>query len=119
MDDDRKWHLAWAQLDAFQKNLPSLVEEKHVAEFHDILKLLDEATGEDISAFRIPDEEVKPRITGILRPAFSGRRPGHTSYSDKKYCDRNLMLRKIDAVYGYFKRLQPPPEKPHKPKLGF
>jgi hypothetical protein len=114
MDSDRQWHLAWAQLEALRKNLPEQVEEKHVSEFHSILNLLHEATSEDISSFRIPEEEVKPIIAGVLRP--TRRRPGHTTYSSKKYCDRDLMLRKIDAVFGYFKRLEPPPEKS---KYGF
>jgi hypothetical protein len=115
MDDDRKWHLAWAQLDAFSKNLPGSIEEKHVAEFHAALDLLYEATGEDISPFRIPDEEVKPVPTSIRRRSYSWR-PGRTTYSAEKYCDRDLMLRKIDAVCGYFKKLQPPPGPP---KYGF
>jgi hypothetical protein len=119
MDDDRKWHLAWAQLDAFSKNLPTYVEEKHVVEFHSLLNLLHEATGEDVSPFRIPDNEVKPKPTGALRPSYSGRSPGAIAYSTKKYCDRDLMLRKIDAVYGYFKRLDQPPPPPEKPKYGY
>jgi hypothetical protein len=95
MDDDRKWHLAWAQLDAFSKNLPQSIEEKHVTEFHRLLDLLREATGEDISAFRIPDEEVKPILTSFQRGGYSGR-PGRATYSTKKYCDcdRDLMVRK-------------------------
>ena len=111
MDDDRKWHLAWAQLDAFANNLPSSIEEKHVTEFHGILLLLHEATGEDIAAFNIPNDEVKRRITSIQRSGFSGK-PGSVTYSTKKYCDRDLMLRKIDAVRGYFTRIQPSPAKP-------
>ncbi len=111
MDDvDRKWHLAWAQLDAFSKNLPSSIEEKHVAEFHAILALLNEATGEDISPFLIPDEEVKPQIASV-RPA--GRRsPALVNYTKQKYCAHDLMLRKIDAVYGYFRSIQAPVQKP-------
>lgn len=72
MDDDRKWHLAWAQLDPFSNNLPSSIEEKHVVEFHSILSLLHEATGEEMAAFHIPDDEVKPGITSIQRTGLSG-----------------------------------------------
>lgn len=119
MDDDRKWHLAWAELGAFQKNLPQSVEEKHVAEYHHLLDLLRESSGEDTSIFRIPDQEVKPRITGILRPSFSGRRPGRIDYSDTKYCDRELMLRKLDSLYAYFRSIQPAAATSAKPKYGF
>ena len=49
MDEYRKWHLAWAKLDAFSKDLPTSILEKHVTEFHGILDLLREASGEDVS----------------------------------------------------------------------
>jgi hypothetical protein len=112
MDDDRKWHLAWAQLDAFSNNLPHTITEKHVAEFHAILDLLHEASGEEVSAFRIPDDEVRATPTSVRRQSYSGRIPGHVTYSKEKYCDRSLMLRRIEAVRGYFARIQPPPAKP-------
>lgn len=117
MDADRKWHLAWAQLDAFKKNLPGSVEEKHVTEFHAILMMLQEASGEDVSPFRIPDDELRRAITSIRRG--TRRFPSRASYSKEKHCDPNLMSRQIDAVYGYFKRLQPPPGEPEKNKYGF
>jgi hypothetical protein len=117
MDAQKTWSLAWAKLDAFAKNLPDSVEEKHVAEFHSILDLLHESSGEDTSPFRIPDTEVTPRIASVLRP--TRRSPGHATYTTKKYCDDDLMRRKVDEVYGYFKNIQPPPEEPPKPKYGF
>jgi hypothetical protein len=115
MDQNRKWSLAWSELDSLRKNLPQSIMEKHVAEFHRILSLLHEATGEEISAFRIPDEEVKPVITSARRTSYTGR-PGGRTYSDEKYCDRDLMMRKIDATYGYFSSLMPPAQTP---KFGF
>lgn len=106
--------MAWAQLGALKSNLPVSVEEKHVAEFHTILKLLFEATAEDTSVFRIPEEDVKPRLISVVRASF--RAPGRSTYSDKKFCDRNLFLRRIEAVYTYFNGIQGPAGKP---KYGF
>lgn len=111
MDNFRKWHLAWAQFDAFEKNLPSSIREKHVVEYHGILDLLHEVTGEDVSAFRIPDDELKRKLTSKV-PG----RPHTATYSDDRFCDRGLMSRRLDAVRGYFERIQPPEEKP---KMGF
>ena len=118
MDEDRKWHLAWAQLDAFSKNLPSNVREADVEEFHRYLDLLHDVTGEDISPFRIPQDDVRPHVMSMSRAAF-GRPARKTMYSKDRYCDRNLMVRKLDAVYNYFKSIQPPPESPEPPRFGF
>ena len=114
MDNDRKWSLAWARLGALRDHLPSLVAEPEVAEFHEILTLLQESSGEDTSPFRIRDEDVKPILTAV-RPA--GRRlPALKMYSQKPYCDRELMLRKISTVYAFFEGIQTPPAKP---RVGF
>lgn len=118
MDANRKWHLAWAQIDSFSKNLPSSILEKHVTEFHGLLDLLHDATGEDVSAFRIPEGEIKPVVTSFRRAGYSGR-PGSVAYSKEKYCDHDLMMRRLDALRGYFTRIQPPPEDPQKPKYGY
>ena len=114
MDDARKWHVATAQLDAYAKNLPDLyaLPENLVTEFHAILKLLEEATGEDLAPFRVTDSDVKPIPMSATRA--SRRQPGTVYYTEAKYCDRNLMLRKIDGVRGYFQRLYPQ----HEPKYG-
>jgi len=111
MDDYRKWHLAWAKLDAFSKDLPTSILEKHVTEFHAILDLLHEASGEDVSPFRIPDEEVKPVVT-----SFVMGKPGSATYSRNKHCDKNLLVRRINEVRNYFERISPPAERP---KMGF
>jgi hypothetical protein len=111
MDDFRKWHLAWAKLDAFSKDLPNSIVERHVSEFHGILHLLSEASGEDVTPFLIPSEEVKPIITSLL-PG----RPNSATYSRDKHCDKNLMVRRINEVRNYFDRITPPAERP---KMGF
>jgi hypothetical protein len=114
MDDDRKWALAWAKLAALRDHLPSLVGEREVAEFHEVLALLHEATREDTSPFRMPEEAVRPIITSI-RPA--GRRtPARMTYSNKPYCEQSLMVRKISAVYAFFEGIAPPAAKP---RVGF
>lgn len=114
MNNDRKWQLAWAKFDAFKENLPSWIGESDVAEFHSILDLLQESSGEDTSPFRIPVDAINPRITS---KRFGGRRhPSRTTYSNKKYCDDDVMRRKIAEVENYFRNIQPPPREP---KYGF
>ena len=115
MDDGRKWHLAWAQLDAFTNHLPMSVKEKHVIEFHSILDLLQESSGEETQMFRIPDGELQRKVTSPTRMIMSGR-PGTVTYSEGRYCDHDLMMRRIEAIRNYFIRIQPPEMKP---RVGF
>lgn len=103
MDEARKWNLAWSHLEAFEKHMPNSIEEKHVAEFHGIVDLFRDATNEDVSPFRIPDAELKPIPVSARRG--TRRSPGQVWYSDEKYCDRDLMLRKIATLRGYFDKL--------------
>jgi hypothetical protein len=63
------------------------------------------------SAFRIPDDELKRKLTSMV-----AGRPQTATYSDDKFCDRGLMSRRLDAVRGYFARIAPPEEKQ---KMGF
>ena len=116
MDDDRRWHLAWAKLEAFKKNLPSNIEEKHVSEFHEVLDLLASASGEDVAPFRIPDSEVKPRAMRMMSSDFGSHSGPNVRYTHERYCARELMVRQIDEVIGYFQRILPPDQKR---KYGF
>src|SRR5438094_519189 len=51
----------------FEKALPGYLDESTVSQFHEIVTLFEEASGEDLSLFRIPDAEVKPRVVRIGR----------------------------------------------------
>jgi hypothetical protein len=107
MEQERKWRLASAKLNALLQNAPQSIEEQLVVEFHQILNLFAEATGEDVAPFRVPDKELKREITSAQRINYSGRL-GRVTYSDRKYCDRNLFLRKAQEVKEYFANIQSP-----------
>ena len=59
MADDKQWALAWAKFEAMYKNLPASVTENHVRDFHEILGLLEKASGEDLTSFRVSDSRVQ------------------------------------------------------------
>jgi hypothetical protein len=65
MADDRQWALAWAKFEAMYKNIPTPVTEVHVRDFHEILDLLQRASGEDLASFRVSDSRLKPRMTSF------------------------------------------------------
>ncbi len=118
MDDARKRSLALAQFDAFRNHPPSAFDEDEVTQFHQIVTSLEEAWGEDLSAFRIPDSRMKRRVisVGPVR-ARPGRPPsGGRKMSDKRYCDGSFMRRQMEGIVSYFQNLQAPSERR---KIGF
>ena len=110
MTDDKKWALAWAKFDAMYKNLPNMVTENHVGDFHQILGLLTEASGEDLESFQVPESRIGRRVTSFNMLS------GSKTYSEERYCEKAYLLTQMDAVRGYFANLYPTPAKP---PIGF
>jgi hypothetical protein len=110
MADDRQWALAWAKFEAMYKNLPDYLTEDDVRDFHGILDLLQQASGEDLKSFRIPDSRVERRETS------SSYVTGRQDYSRARYCERAYFLTQMDGVRGYFANLHPAARKP---QVGF
>jgi hypothetical protein len=118
MDDARNRSLALAKFYAFRNNPPRAFDEDAVTQFHQIVTALEEAFGEDLSSFRIPDSQMKRRVVSVgpvrARP---GRPPsGGRKMSDKQYCDDSFMRRQIEGIESYIQNLHPPPERG---KIGF
>jgi hypothetical protein len=104
MRDEKEWQRALAEFRAMQGNIPGYISEGFVREYHGILDRMTTASGEDFESFRIPQSELKPRVTGF-RPA--GRRsPGATYYSKDNFCDSNLFQRKIDSLASYLPAIE-------------
>ena len=88
---------AYARLVALKSNLPeqTSVRAEYAQEFEAILDLLQETSGYDLRSFRVPPTEIKPRVTS------SG--PHGVTYSKKPFCERSLLMMKIDGVLTFFK----------------
>lgn len=113
-DTTRETHRrALAMLSALRKNVDTIqgaVEEKYVTEFHAALDSL-EATGIDVSQFRIPDSEVKPIVFRPINTLhFRGQRPSRPTYSEESYVDKPLLLTKLDAAIESMMMLSPDAE---------
>jgi hypothetical protein len=70
----------------------------------------------NLSAFRIPDSEITQKIIAVQRAPRSGRFPGRTQMSEKRYCNEKFARRQVEGIVLYFQNMQPPPERP---KFGF
>lgn len=107
MDDRQQWHVAWARFTAFKTSPPSRWHARAVEEFHAILSALEAASaGDDLTAFRIPKDRMKPRVNS-RRPA-TFRTPGHVDYSNELYCDDpEYAKRQLKGVADYFDSRNP------------
>jgi hypothetical protein len=116
VDNTSKQGLAWARFQALRSNSPNWWDERDVSQFHEIVSALEGAYAVNLSSFRIPNAELKPRIVGVQRAPRSGRFPARRQMSDKRYCNEQFARRQMEGIALYFQSLQPPPERQ---KLGF
>jgi len=100
MPDRKKFAMAYAQLDALRRNIPSFLDESRVKDYHSIVDALQDSSGDDLSNFRIQPQEMKPKVISVRRGSYGGG-PGHVTYSDKKYCDQGVFARQVEALWLY------------------
>ena len=104
MIDQKKWNVGRCQLDALRRNIPAWKDEKRVSEYHAILDLLQEASNDTFSYFRIPRVELEPKVVSWT-PA-THRRRGSVNYSQKVYCDDDFFIRKVEAASQFASDLE-------------
>jgi hypothetical protein len=100
IEDEKKWNLGVAKLGAFMQTVRAPYDEDVVAHFHEIVMLLEQASVEDLSHFKIPAEKMKPRVISAQPMSYDGR-PGHVRYADKKHCDSSYFLSQVHALANY------------------
>ena len=82
------------------QHLSSSVDEEIVERFHAIVRILEQASGEDLSIFKIPNEKLAPRITSVRRGSYGGG-PGSATYSERKYCDDGYFRSQVHGLSNY------------------
>jgi hypothetical protein len=91
---------AYSRLKSLRQNVPTgSIETKFVEEFHQILELLEGASGTTLENFRIPASEIRPIVTG------GNYLTGEQRYSNKPYCDYHFFVMKVDGVLTMFELL--------------
>jgi hypothetical protein len=99
MGDARLQSLAWAKLIALRCNPPRDWDEPTVSQFHDILRDLEAAFGQELGPFRIPNEKLCPQPSGPSRYAGHGRPALPAPMSAMRYCPGEFALRQIEGVF--------------------
>lgn len=105
VQDAKKWNLGIAKLGALMVHCPLDVDEGDVVQFHEIVALLEEASGEDFSTFRIPSQKLAVRATSMQPGGFRMGR-GSVTYSDKKYCDSRYFRGQLHGLANFVTILQ-------------
>ncbi|MGA7968074.1 MAG: hypothetical protein WB983_05540 [Terriglobales bacterium] len=103
----------YAQLLSLKQNLPNAgeVTKRWLDDFHSILDTVEKETGEDLKAFRVPQEDVHPQLISVRRG--TRRAKGSATYGSNMMVSRARLIVKVDAVLGYFQMqfAAPPAEK--------
>jgi hypothetical protein len=105
MDDSTKWNLGVAKLSGFRAHVRPPYREEEVGDFHGIVTLLEEATGADLSHFKIPAEKMQREVIGAQRGSYSGR-PGRVFYGSKKSVDSGFFRAQLDGLASYLPTLE-------------
>ncbi len=102
---------AYALLTSLRQNLPGHpeVEERWVREYHEAVTKIEGATKKDLSEFRVSHDSLERLV------ASSNYLTGEVTYRNGLWCERSVLLQKIDAILTYFTGVQAP----DKDKIGF
>ena len=105
MKDEKRWNLGLSKLHGFEENLPASIDEECVNHYHAIVAILEEASGEDLSQFKISPDRVKPRIVSVTPGSHYGG-PSRVQYSDRRYCDGDHFKSQLAGLLKYLPLLQ-------------
>jgi hypothetical protein len=101
IQDGKQWDLGVSKLTGFMKHVREPFDEGHVEQFHGIVTILEGASGEDLSHFKISYDKLQPRIVSAQITTDFSSRPGRVIYSKKKYCDAGYFRSQIDGLASY------------------
>lgn len=93
-----KLQKVFAQLSALKANLPEghHANEKYVSTYNSLVNDLSVGLGESLEEFSVPGNEIKQRVTS------SNYLTKEVNYSKDKWCERSVLLMKLDSLLGYF-----------------
>ena len=110
MADQDKLLRAFARISSIKETMPDNfeVEERWVKEFHSALEQVSTEIDSDLSEFQLDQG-------ALYRSVAGSSMDGEISYRKGLWCERSVLLQKVEAVLTYLQLLLQPPEK----KIGF
>ena len=98
MHNQTKWNIAVVRFAGFASNLSLSPDEDDVSEYHDIIKLFEDAHGQDLSRFRIAPDQVKPDADSAT---MASRSSWQTRYPKKNLVEFTYFRGQIRALMDY------------------
>jgi hypothetical protein len=103
MADEKALKHALTRFRGFRSHVSGSVTVQMVEEYHSILTMLQEASGENLIAFAIRDCVINQRIVSEVRRYRTHFRSAvEPQYSSQRYCDKDIFKAKMDQLWGYF-----------------
>jgi hypothetical protein len=100
MQDHTQWTLACARIEMFRLNLPGLIDEDCVKDYHQIVESLEKAGEIDLSHFTIESARLEFQIMRS-RSAGDVYPPQRIQYSSKRYCDRIFFCTQLERLVHF------------------
>lgn len=102
---------SYAILGSLKQNIPEghEVEGRWVQEYGKEIENLEKSLYVDLSGFKVPHDALH------RSPAVKSQLWGKHIYREGLWCERSVLMHKLDAVLLYFSAKQPPEDR----KIGF
>lgn len=107
MVDEKKFKQTLVSFRGFHSHVFGSITEAMVAEYHSILRVLQQTSGDDLSSFHIPPSMMLRRaITQVRYARWSVRSSDlETQYSSVKYCDKKFFHDRADRLSEHLAQL--------------
>jgi hypothetical protein len=95
--DQGKWSAAVSRFASFIADFPQSPNESHVFQYHDIIKIFEEACGQDLSQFRIASDRVNSRGDRKIREHWQ------TPFAANTFVEHAYFCSQVRELMGYVK----------------
>jgi hypothetical protein len=102
MSDDDQILRAYATITSMKANVPERpqIEERWVIEFNTAIEKLEKSLGIDLEEFKVPQDALKRFV------ASCNSLTNDVTYLEGLWCERAILMQKLDSVLVYFTGLQ-------------
>ena len=107
IQDKKKWNLGVSLLSGFMQHVPGAIDEDCVQQYHGIVLLLEQSSGEDLSLFKIPDDKLARKLTSFAHDLF-GDGSGSATYSKERFCDGPFFRSQLHGLSNYIQVIKGP-----------
>jgi hypothetical protein len=98
MHDHEKCTAVVARLVSFVADLPKVPSQNHVFQYHEIIKMVEETCGQNLSQFRIASHRLKSRVD------TNPRRHWQTPFAPETSVEHAYFCAQVQGLVAYIKK---------------